>query len=85
MNSIGRTQKQFNPDRFLDKEVEKNYLPFGAGPRMCIGYGFAMMEMQLILTRIIQKFGASAFVYQQDIQMKPQITLRSDRDLVVSF
>jgi cytochrome P450 len=32
------------------------FLPFGAGPRMCIGRGFALVEIKLILIGILQKF-----------------------------
>ena len=31
-------------------------MPFGAGPRMCIGNHFAYMEMQLILALLVRKF-----------------------------
>jgi cytochrome P450 len=44
---------RFNPDRFLPGEQEKrprfSYLPFGGGPRVCIGNHFAMMEAQILL------------------------------------
>ena len=51
----------FNPERFLtpegviDKNV-KNYLPFGAGPRMCVGNNFAMAEMAFVLYAIFKTF-----------------------------
>jgi cytochrome P450 len=32
------------------------FLPFGAGPRMCIGRGFALVEIKLILISIMQRF-----------------------------
>ncbi len=49
---------RFNPDRFAPGWEERipryAYLPFGAGPRVCIGNGFAMMEARLILSTIAQ-------------------------------
>jgi cytochrome P450 len=51
---------KFDPERFSPAEVKKRpklaYMPFGAGPRMCIGNHFAMMEMQLLLTLMIRRF-----------------------------
>src|SRR6478735_7020298 len=50
----------FNPDRFTpEKEAQMHkfvYFPFGGGPRLCIGQQFALMEMSIILTDILQKF-----------------------------
>lgn len=50
--------EQFDPDRFSperEKLIPKGaYLPFGTGPRVCIGSGFAMMEAQLLLATISQ-------------------------------
>lgn len=48
----------FDPDRFSDpKAIQKDtYLPFGMGPRICIGASFAMQEAVLILATIIRDF-----------------------------
>jgi cytochrome P450 len=50
----------FNPDRFVpdfEKTLPKGvYMPFGSGPRVCIGNGFAMLEMQLVLATLLQRF-----------------------------
>lgn len=48
----------FDPDRFDDpKTIQKDtYLPFGMGPRICIGASFAMQEAVLILASIVREF-----------------------------
>jgi cytochrome P450 len=48
---------EFDPDRFrpeLAKSIDRwQYLPFGAGPRTCIGDHFAMLELALALATIV--------------------------------
>ncbi|MBI5930837.1 MAG: cytochrome P450 [Chloroflexi bacterium] len=52
--------EQFNPTRFLDDSrpwrPPFSYFPFGGGARQCIGMNFAMMEAQLILATVAQKY-----------------------------
>ena len=51
--------ERFNPERFAGGWEERipryAYLPFGGGPRVCIGNGFAMMEARLILATVAQR------------------------------
>ena len=69
----------FDPDRWTD-DFERAlprlaYLPFGAGPRMCIGREFARMELVLIVAAIAQRFriawGSEPPVPMASITLRP--------------
>ena len=51
---------RFRPSRFEPEAAAKlhkyQFLPFGAGPRVCVGADFAMMQAQIILATILQRF-----------------------------
>lgn len=46
--------ERFDPDRFAVSTTPDAYLPFGAGPRYCIGAEFAMLEARVVLTMVLQ-------------------------------
>ncbi|KAG1763959.1 cytochrome P450 [Suillus occidentalis] len=56
---------EFDPDRWLDERVKKYlipnpfiFLPFNAGPRICLGQQFAYNEMSFMIIRLLQNFSA---------------------------
>jgi cytochrome P450 len=68
----------FRPERFTEAEEAKRpplaYLPFGAGPRTCIGKAFAMIEAKIILATLVQKFRFE-LARGQRVAVNPRITL----------
>jgi cytochrome P450 len=69
---------RFDPDRFSPQNSRDRFawLPFGGGPRICIGASLAMTEASLILATIAQRF-RFGFVENQQIELKARITLRA--------
>ena len=70
---------RFDPERFAPERAGNRhrfaYLPFGGGPRICIGMGFAMMEAVLILARMAQRWRLE-LVPGQEVVPVGLITLR---------
>ncbi|HSC87723.1 MAG TPA: cytochrome P450, partial [Polyangiaceae bacterium] len=69
----------FRPERFLNGAAEQlpkgAYLPFGAGPRTCIGNHFAELEMQLVLVTALQRYRFE-LVDAAPLRLSPSVTLR---------
>lgn len=67
----------FDPRRFLPDAPHPRYayLPFGAGRRMCVGAGFAILEATLIAAMIVQRFTLD-LVPGATVVPEPTVTLR---------
>ena len=78
----------FKPERWLgnlEKELPRGvYFPFGDGPRVCIGKGFALMEAVLILATVAQKYELT-LVPEHKIVPQPSITLRPEHGIQVTL
>ncbi|KAI0966082.1 cytochrome P450 52E2 [Xylaria arbuscula] len=55
---FGDDAEEFRPERWEDLRVTYEYVPFNAGPRICIGQQFALTQMALITFRLLQAFKA---------------------------
>ncbi|KAK0479858.1 cytochrome P450 [Armillaria luteobubalina] len=64
----GSDAEEFDPDRFLDRRLKTYltpnpfiFLPFNAGPRICLGQQFAYNEISFMLVRLLQNFSSFEF------------------------
>ena len=78
----------FDEERF-SKTKEKNltpfaHLPFGAGPRGCIGGNYAMLQMLMILGVLLRKYDFS-LVPGQTIEARPMVILRPEHGIRMTF
>ena len=70
---------EFIPERFIGKNNplmnSDAYYPFGAGPRMCIGFYFATMEITIVLAQLLYHFD---FELDEDhkVAIEPLVTLK---------
>ncbi|MEL7476615.1 MAG: cytochrome P450, partial [Cyanobacteria bacterium J06555_12] len=80
--------EKFCPDRWNDQYEQQlprcAYFPFGAGPHVCIGKSFALMEAKLILVAILQRYRLS-LVDEESIELLPSITLRPSSGVWVNL
>jgi cytochrome P450 len=74
----------FRPERFLNTRPSKSiWLPFGGGPRRCLGAAFAMLEMKLLVALILEHYTISATRPDDERARLRGITLTPARDCEV--
>lgn len=84
--SYWREPERFDPMRFIGEEAagrpRQVYMPFGGGPRICIGMSFAIMEAVLILGTYVQRArirvtNAEKVMPQARIVLRPNVPLEA--------
>ena len=76
-----RDPDAFDPARFLPGAVPPEryaYLPFGAGPRVCVGAQFALTEAVLVLARLLSSFRLTLFG-RGEVMPRGVVTTQPDR------
>lgn len=78
----------FRPERWTPELVVElprfAYMPFGGGPRICIGMRLAMVESILIIAEVVRRFEVSRTPSTR-LSLKPGVTLRPDHPLELDF
>lgn len=79
--------QRFDPERFSQENVKTHvpysYLPFGGGPRLCIGNQFAMLEMLLVISYIVRHFRIELAGEHPSVQ--PLVTLRPKGEVLMKL
>lgn len=76
--TIWRDPLRFDPDRWETEEVKSlprcAYVPFATGPRGCIGFNFALLEVKILLSELVSRYefvreGLDAVEYDPEFQL----------------
>jgi cytochrome P450 len=80
--------ENFDPERFTKANEKLHtpfaHLPFGAGPRGCIGGNYAMLQMLMILSVLLRKYDFQ-LVPGQTIEPRPMVILRPEHGIRMTF
>lgn len=65
----------FNPNRFSEEERKNrhkaHYLPFGEGPRMCMGMRFGMTQVKAAVMSVVKNFKITVSPNQKPFELDP--------------
>ncbi len=80
--------ESFDPERFTKTNAQQQapftYLPFGGGPRGCIGGNYAMLQILMILSDLLRKYDFQ-LVPGQTIEARPMVILRPKHGIRMTF
>tara|TARA_B100000508_G_C11465714_1_gene282228 strand:+ start:20788 stop:22086 length:1299 start_codon:yes stop_codon:yes gene_type:complete len=80
--------EKFNPNRFTDGNDKKvhpfAFIPFGGGPRVCIGQNMAIMQILLVMSRIIRNYDLE-LSEDKMVGMHAMMLLKPDGPIHINF
>ncbi|CAG9806567.1 unnamed protein product [Chironomus riparius] len=85
----GEDADHFRPERFDKENFEKipsyAYIPFAKGPRMCIGWRYAMLLMKIQLANILLRYEVDSDMKLEDVNFQLHITMNSAQGYNISI
>lgn len=78
----------FAPERFgshAQTHDAHQFMPFGLGPRVCIGKHFALLQGRILLTRLIDRFTFRESTQNTKVALDPLLTLRPRGQILISL
>ncbi|KAJ6188985.1 Cytochrome P450 [Penicillium mononematosum] len=75
---VWRDPFRFDPNRWISEETKNKhrcaYIPFATGPRGCIGFNFALLEVKILLSELVSRYeftreGLEAIEYDPEFQL----------------
>jgi len=70
----GSDADEFRPERWVNRKVGWEYLPFNGGPRICIGQQFALTESGYVTVRLLQRYDKMEN-FETDLLVRHNLTL----------
>ncbi len=74
--------EEFKPERFLEPNDNPSYMPYGVGPRMCIGNHFSYTQILWGLYHLIKNFKFELGA-EHNYEIDPKISLKPDGDVLL--
>lgn len=80
----------FVPERFFSPTLKENlptyaYIPFSAGPRLCIGKKFAQLSIKIILAHMIRHFHIESTLKAGELKGAMDLLLRPELPVMISI
>jgi cytochrome P450 len=86
--SYWENPESFDPGRFTKDQTKQRtpftFLPFGGGPRVCIGQHYAMLQILMILSELIRRYDFE-LLPDQTIEARPMVILRPKYGIRMTF
>jgi cytochrome P450 len=79
----GADADEFRPERFEEKEpLPYSFIPFFKGPRMCLGWRYAMMFMKLTLATLLMRYEVNTSLNQSEIEREMEFAVGKHRGMM---